>query len=110
MDEETRNQINLELTRGWEAHEQGLEGRARVHARRAAGIAARIFLHNRGSDFTRNAYDALRQIVASPAVSARARQAAQALTLRVDETFQLPVHLNLLEEAQYLIDELLPKY
>lgn len=110
MDEETRNQINLELERGWEAYKQGLEGRARVHARRAAGIAAHMFFYHQGSDFTRNAYDALRQVAASPAVSARARQAAQALTLRVDKTFQLPVHLNLLEEAQSLIEELLPKH
>lgn len=109
MNEETSSQINLELERGWEAHAQGLDGRARVHARRAAGIAALIFLHNQEGNFTRNAYDALRQIATSSLVSARARQAAQALTLRVDETFQLPAHLNLLEEAQCLIEELLPK-
>lgn len=109
MDEEISQQISHELERGWEAHQQGLEGRARVHARRAAGIAARLFLQDQRKAFTRNAYDALRQIAVSPALSERARQAAQALTLRVDETFQLPTHLNLLEEAQCLIEELLPK-
>lgn len=110
MDEATINQINLELEHGWVAHKQGLEGRARVHARRAAGIAARIFLISQGSSITGSAYDALRQIADSPTVSVRARQAARALILRVDETFQLPAHLNLLEEARYLIEELLPKY
>ncbi|GAP06069.1 hypothetical protein ATHL_00915 [Anaerolinea thermolimosa] len=110
MDQETRNQINLELEHGWAAHKQGLEGRARVHARRAAGIAARIFLHTQGSNITISAYDALRQVAALSTVSARVRQAARALTLRVDETFQLPAHLNLLEEAQILIEELLPEY
>ncbi len=100
-------QIEQELNRGFEARRQGFEGRARVCARRAAGIAIRAWLEGRGiAPGSASAYDLLAKIVDDPAVSERARQAAASLLERVNEAFELGSGADLLEVARVLISEL----
>ncbi|MBI4731798.1 MAG: hypothetical protein HY781_06665 [Chloroflexi bacterium] len=85
----------------------GNEGRARVCARRAAGIAARDFLTRRGVRLrTLSAYDALRALEQFPGLPSDLKSAAAHLTLRVTEAFTLPTDIDLLADARLLCDNL----
>ncbi len=108
-----RNAAKRELVNGEAAHRAGNEGRARVCARRAAGLAARDFLdrHLSGSwrpapASTGDAYTALRLLSEFPGLSPELRSAAAHLTLRVTEEFKLPVDADLLAEARLLCERL----
>ncbi len=103
-------EIQAELERAKRARAQGNEGRARVCARRAAGIAAREYLTRRGQPpRTSSAYDVLQVLAEEPSVPIRVRESALRLTLRVDEEFRLPQGLDLLEEARVLCESLMPE-
>ena len=85
----------------------GNEGRARVCARRAAGMEARDFLTRRGVRLrSMNALEALRRLEQVPGLAPDLRSAAAHLTLRVSEEFTLPVDVDLLAEARRLISGL----
>ena len=90
------------------ARASGNEGRARVCARRAAGIAIREYYARRGYQVrTPSAYDLLQMLADEPQLSPTVKQTARHLTLRVNEEFELPVDVDLLDEARKLCDELL---
>ena len=92
------------------ARDQGNEGKARVCARRAAGIAIREYFARMGrSVHTSSAYDLLKMITEEPKISPDLKQAATYLTLRVNEEFKLPVEVDLLVQARNLCDRLLEK-
>jgi hypothetical protein len=96
-----------ELENARRARLNGNEGRARVCARRAAGMAARDFLTRRGvRQHTVSAYEALRALEQFPGLAPDLQAAASHLTLRVSEEFILPVDVDLIAEAQKLIDRL----
>ncbi len=96
-----------ELQAAEDARLAGNEGRARVCARRAAGMAARVFLSRRGVRMhSESAYDLLKQLAQIPGLSPDLRQAAVHLTLRVTESFTLPVDVDLIAEARKLCEEL----
>jgi hypothetical protein len=98
-------QVELENAR--RARMNGNEGRARVCARRAAGMAARDFLtRHGGQQRTVSAYDALLTLEQFPGLAPDLQTAASHLTLRVSEEFILPVEVDLIAEAQKLIDRL----
>ncbi len=104
---EAKLKIAEELARGEAARQAGLEGQARVCARRAAGAAAREYLDQRGLEAPGpSAYDLLAYLRDLPGVSAEIRQAAGHLLTRVDESFSLPVEADLLEEAKWLAQAL----
>jgi hypothetical protein len=87
---ELRQSIEKELKDAQLARLNKNEGRARVCARRAAGIAARDFLS--------------RQVLAAyPGLTEDLRQAAEGLTARVNEDFTLPGDIDLIAEARKLI-------
>jgi len=104
--------ISIELGRADAARAAGNEGRARVCARRAAGMAAQAFL-NRVDDRTyvavhggtRNSsvYEALRTLVMFPGLAPDLKQAASHLTTRVDKEFTLLPGIDLIKEAHTLI-------
>jgi hypothetical protein len=100
--------LQAEFDRAEQARARGNEGRARVCARRAAGIAAREYFA-RHSQIVRtpSAYDLLRLLAEDPALPADLQQAAVHLTLRVDEEFKLPVDVDLIVEARRLCSDLL---
>jgi hypothetical protein len=104
---EAKAKISEELARGEAARQAGLEGRARVCARRAAGAAIREYLELRGLTAPgSSAYDLLAFVQGMPGVSPEIRQVAGRLLTRVDESFTLPVEVDLLADARWLAQEL----
>jgi hypothetical protein len=98
------DKIRDELADAESAREAGNEGRARVCARRAAGIAAREWLTRRGVPVRNaSAYQALQNLAEFPGLAPDLRQAAIHLTMRVTEAFALPGNIDLIEEAQFLV-------
>jgi hypothetical protein len=102
------DKINAELELARAARQAGNEGRARVCARRAAGLAARDFLDQNGHpardrDHTGSAYAALQTLAALPGLTPELVQAALHLTKRVSGEFQLPAGIDLIAEANILI-------
>jgi hypothetical protein len=90
----------LELAR--KARMEGNEGRARVCARRAGGIAAREYLRLRGQAAPPPGYDLLKRLSEVAEAPRRVRQSAVLLTMRVDEEFKLPADVDLIAEARAL--------
>ncbi len=105
---QAKQKIEEELSRAADARANGLEGRARVGARRAAGAAVREYLRLRegGEAVTGTAYDLLAALQDLPAVPEQARKSAALLLERVDENYALPPEIDLLAEARRLADSL----
>ncbi len=95
--------IATELENAERSRRAGNEGRARVCARRAAGIAARNFLTRHGVRATGSAYAALQTLAAFPGLAPDLRTATAHLTTRVTEEFRLPENIDLIAEARKLI-------
>jgi hypothetical protein len=103
-----RSQIQAEFNKAEQARDQGNEGKARVCARRAAGLAAREYFARRGQLVrTPSAYDVLNLLIEDRSLADDLRQAAQYLTMRVNEEFKLPVDVDLLAVARKLCEGLL---
>jgi len=97
-------EIINELEKARTARATGNEGKTRVCARRAAGIAARDFLIRHGVRVVRSsAYVALQELAAFPGLAPDLKQAATNLTLRVNVEFSLPDYIDLIAEARKLI-------
>lgn len=100
--------LQAEFERAELARARGNEGQARVCARRAAGAAAREYFMRRGEPVrTPSAYEVLKQLAAESSLAPELREAAEHLTLRVDEEFKLPPGLDLIAEARRLCAGLL---
>ena len=106
------SEIHAELERAEAARAAGNEGRARVCARRAAGIAARVFLTHhevrlfdaaQGETRISSAYEALQTLATFPCLVPNLKQAALHLTMRVSGEFNLPPGIDLIDEAHKLI-------
>ncbi len=105
---EWKMQVTLELYQAEAARAVGNEGRARVCARRAAGIIAREFLSQKGVILsTPSAYDILRELLTWPDISPEAREISAHFLMHVDTEFALPVDIDLLSETRWLANELL---
>jgi hypothetical protein len=107
--EQSRQEIEKEMKQAREARMRGLEGRARVSARRAAGAAVREFFRLHGemiNGATASAYDLLVLLQEMEGVPGLAREAAVNLLTRVDASFNIPAQIDLLAEADRLIFEL----
>lgn len=103
-----KSEIQREFERAEQARARGNEGRARVCARRAAGIAARQYLIRRGERVgTPSAYDLLNLLREDSNLSLDLRLIAGHLTLRVDEEFKLPGQVDLVAEARKFCEDLL---
>jgi hypothetical protein len=105
-------EIRVELELADAARAAGNEGRARVCARRAAGMAAREFLnlqlgkpHGTAQPGLRSnsAFEALKTLASFPGLAPDLKEAAVNLTLRVSPDFQLPNGIDLIDEAHKLI-------
>ena len=96
--------IEAELQNAEHARLAGKEGRARVCARRAAGIAARDFLARHALRLPdRSAYAALQALAEFPGLAPDLRTAALHLTTTVTMEFTLPVDSDLIADARKLI-------
>lgn len=99
-----------EIAQGLEARARGNEGQARVRARRAAGAAVRAYVRSTGGDGqTLSAFQLLGELLKMPGIPERARQATEYLVLRVNEEFNLPADVDLLQQARILAVELFPQ-
>lgn len=103
-------EIKAEMDKARQARLAGNEGMARVCARRAAGMAARSYLHRHDPMAQRNgwgrpgsAYEALKALAVFPHLPPHLALASQNLTLRVSDTFQLPEEVDLIADADTLI-------
>lgn len=102
------SEIQAEFEKAEQARLRGNEGRARVCARRAAGIAVREYLTRHGiRPPSVSAYDLLNLLKNDPQLSPDLKQIAEHLTLRVTEEFKLPVEADLVAEARTFCQELL---
>jgi hypothetical protein len=96
--------IDTELQKAESARLAGNEGRARVCARRAAGIAAREFLSRQGILLDDSSvYTALQALAEFPGLPAHLRTAAIHLTTRLTAAFTLPMEADLIADARKLI-------
>lgn len=99
--------VLAELEQAKTARQIGNEGKARVCARRAAGIAIGEYVANQNlPNPGRSAYDRLKFIASHPEVTPRAREISQHLILRVNEEFRLPAETDLIAETYELIQTL----
>ena len=101
------NEILMEFRRAQAAREVGNEGKARVCARRAAGMAVRRYLQERSIPVQgKSAFELLRAFGNLPDIEEKMREAAGHLTRRVDEAFQIPGEVDLVAEAEFLCEAL----
>jgi hypothetical protein len=105
MRTELDKEIEAEFVHALSSRQEGNEGRARVCARRAAGIAARDFLTRHGVR-SRNQYEALLTLAEFPGLPPEIQQSASHLTRRVTESFSLPVEVDLIAEARKICEHL----
>ncbi len=100
--------IGAEMRAAEAARSAGNEGRARVCARRAAGLAAgRYLMRNGMGAHGSSAYDRLRRLQRAAGLADDLRRAAGRLTVRVGESHHLPHADDPLEDARRLIAGLL---
>jgi hypothetical protein len=97
-------EIQAEFEMAQVARSSGNEGRARVCARRAAGIGARRFLNQHGVHLSSGSvYQALSMLAAFPGLAPDLKLAARQMTVQVTTEFSLPEKIDLISEARKLI-------
>jgi len=90
------------------ARAEGNEGKARVCARRAAGIVAATYMKRRGvSTPNMTAYERVKLLRGWPDLPADVHDVVVHMTTRVNENFELPLDADLVAEAQWLAKTLL---
>lgn len=103
-----RNQIERELTLAQQARGQGLEGKARVCARRAVGIALRRYFSIHQPQLAAlSVIDLIQAFQSQAELPLNIQQICAHLLTRVDADYNLPVAADLLAEARILIDFIL---
>ncbi len=102
------DQANDELAKAGAARALGNEGRSRVHARRAAGWVIRAYFQARGLPFSpaESAHHLLQRLAVMDGLPEEAHRAAEHLTLRVDEHFNLPQGIDLIQQTMRLAEAL----
>jgi len=106
--EEVWQQIDAELANAETSRAGGLEGRARVCARRAAGIAIQEYFQQRQLETSKkNSYELIEALTLMPDIPEDLRQMAALLCKRVNEDYDLPVQADLIVEARKLARSLL---
>jgi hypothetical protein len=96
--------IEAELAAAEVAMGDGNVGRARVCARRAAGLAIRAWYQRReGSGWGGDAMKQLVRLRGDPAAPMPVRQAAERLTTKVDAEHKLPFEHDAVEDAERIV-------
>jgi hypothetical protein len=107
INQEDYEQIEVEFAHAEAARQDGFEGRARVCARRAAGIAIRAYARQHGLNLPfASGYGLLTSLDDISGIPDEARQSARYLTERVDTDFNLPAEIDLIAEARRLVNAL----
>ena len=106
--EGTSLQIQEELLLAKQSRREGNEGRARVCARRAAGAAAQNFLLQAGfGDQKENVLESLQKMKHALTLPEHVEKAIDSLLLKVDTDHSLPLDIDLISEAEKVIDFIL---
>lgn len=93
-----------ELQHAREARASGFEGRARVCARRAAGLAIREYLIQNPKSFRSiSLFDLIADKTVRDLLPPKIFDPLQRLSLRVNEQFQLPAGVDLISDAKLVI-------
>jgi hypothetical protein len=101
-------EIEKEFEQAKQARANNNEGRARVCARRAAGIAIRDYLTRKGIPIpSKSAYDLINLIKEETLLPPDLKLVADHLTLHVTEEFKLPIDADLIAESRQLCEWLM---
>jgi hypothetical protein len=99
-----------ELRRAETARAAGNEGKARVCARRAAGLVAAEYLQRQGLSLaTGSAIEHLKYLADLEELPPLVREVALHFMLHVSADHDLPVKVDLIDEARWLASQLLPE-
>jgi len=105
-----KNRIQDELHQAEIARAASNEGKARVCARRAAGLIIGEFFRRRGGlQPGTSAYERLKFLRQQPEISQEIRQVAAHFLVRITPNHELPVEADLIAEARLLQSELLDR-
>jgi hypothetical protein len=97
------DRFKQEIDNAQSARQAGNEGKARVCARRAAGLAAAEYLQYRGIALSGpSAYDHLRRLQSLADKPESSAPILERLLMRVNTDFALPVEVDLIEDARQL--------
>lgn len=103
-----QDQFNKELDHAEAARASGNEGKARVCARRAAGIVIGEYMRRRQISFSQtSAYDRIKYLISQESLSPEARLVLEHFLLRIDTDHNLPIDADLIGEARWLSETLL---
>ena len=103
--EKVLKEIEKEMSAAREARTKGIEGRARVCARRAAGIAGAWYLSSLGKNVREgNALDALHGLEAETSITSEVRDAAGRLASRISSDFRYAHQTDPLADSAIIID------
>jgi hypothetical protein len=105
---QTRSAIEAELSDALVSRENANEGRARVCARRAAGMAIGIYFErNVGERPPQSAYKLLQWFSQREEIPEDLQQSAERLLVRVTPDFELPHQEDPIEDARQIITAIL---
>lgn len=98
--ENWKSKFDNEIQNAYAARQAGNEGKARVCARRAAGLVAEQYLYKRRILVNGpSAYDHLRRLQSVPDLPHQAAEISARLLLRVTTEFKLAVQADLIDDA-----------
>jgi hypothetical protein len=100
---QTIEEINKELAIGEAARLHGLEGRARVCARRAAALAVRSYLIQNNYEAPQNGFLCLEIFLHLPGLPQNQKNIVENLISRVDQNHNLTAGIDLIKEAHHLV-------
>jgi hypothetical protein len=101
-------QVKAELNLAEAARKTGNEGKARVCARRAAGHIIGEYFHRREiSPISPSAYARLQSLRALEDISPQVRDICDHFLMRITPNYTLPIEVDLIAEARWLVQELL---
>jgi hypothetical protein len=107
MEPALHRKLEAELRAAESARGEGEEGKARVHARRAAGWAAADYFHRVvGPSQPNGATECLRWFANRSELPAELREAARRLTVHVTVDHVLPHSEDPLADARMIVDNL----
>ena len=96
-----------EIQQAETARSQANEGKARVCARRAAGVVIGEYLARQGEDPPASAYTRLQALAGRPEATPAQRAACERLLLRITPEHELPIPADLIADARALAHSLL---
>ncbi len=98
-------EIEKEFAAALEARRQGLEGRARVCARRGAGFAVAWLCHSRGQQVRdTDSLNLLKSIVVDESAPTAVREAAERLIAKIGPDFTYAFSSDPLDDARVIAD------